>query len=87
MHKVVFFHIETAELIQDDSKLTSCLFNKWADSAIMCLLEVMAIMGIPIQIKTDNAPEYVTSKIFKNLHINIESILQVYQQSYRTNSY
>ena len=47
----------------------------------------MPIMGIPIQTKTDNAPEYVTSKIFKNLHINIESILQVYQQSYRTNSY
>ena len=46
------------------SGLGHCLFNKWADSVIMHLLEVMAIMGIPIQIKTGNAPIYVTNKVF-----------------------
>ena len=34
-----------------------------ADSVIMHLLEVMAIMGIPAQIKTDNGPVYVSKKI------------------------
>ncbi|KAL6070467.1 hypothetical protein STEG23_006054, partial [Scotinomys teguina] len=34
-----------------------------ADSVIIHLLEVMAIMGIPVQIKTDNAPAYVSNKM------------------------
>ncbi|KAL6092360.1 hypothetical protein STEG23_021666 [Scotinomys teguina] len=34
-----------------------------ADSVITHLLEVMAIMGIPVQIKTDNAPAYVSNKM------------------------
>ena len=34
-----------------------------ADSAITHLLEAMTIMGIPVQIKTDNGPAYVSKKI------------------------
>ncbi|KAL6088252.1 hypothetical protein STEG23_033372 [Scotinomys teguina] len=38
----------------------TALSSEKADSVIMHLLEVMAIMGIPAQIKTDNAPAYVS---------------------------
>ena len=41
---------------------TALGFEK-ADSVITQLLEVMAIMGIPVKIKTDNAPAYVSSKM------------------------
>ena len=34
----------------------SALSSEKADSVIIHLLEVMAIVGIPIQIETDNAP-------------------------------
>ena len=34
-----------------------------ADSAVTHLLEVMAIMGIPVQIEADNAPAYASSKM------------------------
>ena len=34
----------------------TALSSEKADSVISCLLEVMVIMGIPVQIKTDNAP-------------------------------
>jgi transposase InsO family protein len=34
-----------------------------ADCVIPHLLEIMAIMGILAQIKTNNAPEYVSNKI------------------------
>ena len=40
----------------------TALSSEKADSVIMHLVEVMAIMGIPLQIKTDNAPAYVSSK-------------------------
>ena len=39
------------------------LSSEKADSVITHLLEVMAIMGIPVQIKTDNSPAYVSSKM------------------------
>ncbi|KAL6084042.1 hypothetical protein STEG23_027713, partial [Scotinomys teguina] len=38
----------------------TALSSEKADSVITHLLEVMAIMGIPAQIKTDNAPAYVS---------------------------
>ena len=34
-----------------------------ADSLIMHLLEVMTILGIPIQIKTGNGPAYISNKM------------------------
>ena len=34
-----------------------------ADSVITHLLEVMAIMGIPAQIKTDSGPAYISKKM------------------------
>ena len=40
-----------------------------ADSVVKHLLEVMDNMGIAIQIKTDNAPVYVSSKVNQFLHV------------------
>ena len=40
----------------------TALSSEKADSVITHLLEVMAIMGIPAQIKTDNGPAYVSKK-------------------------
>lgn len=34
-----------------------------SDYVIIHLLEVMAIIAIPVQIKTDNAPAYVSGKM------------------------
>ena len=43
-----------------------------ADSVITHLFEVIAIMGIPIQIKTDNTPAYTSNKMKQSfLHIKI----------------
>ncbi|KAL6088635.1 hypothetical protein STEG23_010424, partial [Scotinomys teguina] len=42
----------------------TALSSEKADSVITHLLEVMAIMGIPAQIKTDNAPAYVSGSGF-----------------------
>ncbi|KAL6032000.1 hypothetical protein STEG23_002249 [Scotinomys teguina] len=52
------------------------LSSEKADSVIMHLLEVMAIMGIPAQIKTDNAPAYVSEESCENIDasINVEEI-------------
>ena len=41
----------------------TALNSEKADSVITPLLEVMAIMGIPAQIKTDNSPVYVSRKM------------------------
>ncbi|MBV2133725.1 DDE-type integrase/transposase/recombinase [Pseudomonas sp. MAP12] len=41
----------------------TALNSEKADSVITHLLEVMAVMGIPAQIKTDNAPAYVSTKL------------------------
>ncbi|KAL6085603.1 hypothetical protein STEG23_025074 [Scotinomys teguina] len=41
----------------------TALSSEKADSVITHLLEVMGIMGIPAQIKTDNAPAYVSGKM------------------------
>ena len=41
----------------------NCLKLSKTDSVITHLLEVMAIMGIPTQIKTDNGPAYVSRKM------------------------
>ncbi|KAL6045669.1 hypothetical protein STEG23_015755 [Scotinomys teguina] len=41
----------------------TALSSEKVDSVITHLLEVMAIMGIPAQIKTDNAPAYVSGKM------------------------
>ncbi|KAL6081804.1 hypothetical protein STEG23_030125 [Scotinomys teguina] len=41
----------------------TALSSEKADSVITHLLEVIAIMGIPAQIKTDNAPAYVSGKM------------------------
>ena len=40
----------------------TALSSEKADSVITHLLEVMAIMDIPAQIKTDNGPAYVSKK-------------------------
>ena len=45
------------------------LNSEKADSVTKHLLEVMDNMGIAIQIKTDNAPVYVSSKMNQFLHI------------------
>ena len=37
--------------------------QKKADSVITHLLEVMDIVGIPAQIKTDNDPAYISKKM------------------------
>ena len=42
---------------------SAALSSDKTNSVITHLLEVMTIMGIPVQIKTDNAPAYVFSKI------------------------
>ena len=47
------------------------LSSKKADCEIIHLLEIMAITGISEQIKTDNAPAYVSNKINQFLHIAI----------------
>ena len=41
----------------------NCLSSEKTDSIIADLLEAMTIIGIPVQIKSDNAPGYVSSKI------------------------
>ena len=41
----------------------TALSSEKADLVVMHLLEVMAIMGIPAQIKTDNGPGYVSNKM------------------------
>ncbi|KAL6094163.1 hypothetical protein STEG23_021836 [Scotinomys teguina] len=58
----------------------TALSSEKADSVITHLLEVMAIMGIPAQIKTDNAPAYVSEKdrppvdVNKTRHIKLHSL-------------
>ena len=49
----------------------AALHSEKADSVITNLLEVTAIMGIPAQIKTDNAPAYVSKKMKQFLLIII----------------
>jgi hypothetical protein len=39
------------------------LSSEKADSVIRHLLEVTAIMGIPVQTKIENAPTYVSGKL------------------------
>ena len=41
----------------------TALPSEKADSVITHLLEVMAIMGIPTQIKMDNGPLYISNKM------------------------
>lgn len=55
-------------------------------SIIMCLLEFMTIIGIPVQIKANNAPAYVSSKIKQYFHFIIKRILQVCHTIHRTSS-
>ena len=50
-------------------KWTTALSSEKPDSVITHLLEVMAIKGIPVQIKTDNSPAYVSLKLNRFLHI------------------
>ncbi|KAL6038262.1 hypothetical protein STEG23_034935 [Scotinomys teguina] len=62
----------------------TALSSEKADSVITHLLEVMAIMGIPAQIKTDNAPAYVSgedklwipSKLIKVQILNLKEELE-----------
>ena len=49
----------------------TALRSEKVDSVIRHLLEVLAIMGIPVQIKTDNAPAYVSSKMKQLFYITI----------------
>lgn len=44
-------------------KLAPALSSEKADCVITYLLEIMAIMEIPSQIKTDDAPSYVSNKM------------------------
>ena len=41
----------------------TALASEKADSVITHLLEVMDILGIPIQIITDNGPAYISNKM------------------------
>ena len=41
----------------------TALTSEKADSVITHLLEVIAVMGIPAQIKKDNGPAYVSKKM------------------------
>lgn len=54
----------------------SALSSEKDDSVITHLLETIAIMGILIQIKTDNVPVYVSSKMKKQFfaHYSIKHI-------------
>lgn len=45
------------------SQWATVLASEKADSVTMHLLEVTAIMGIPRQIKTGNAPAYVSNEM------------------------
>ena len=49
----------------------TALSSEKADLVITHLLEVMAIVGIPAQIKTDNGPAYVSKKMKHFLFIII----------------
>ena len=44
-------------------QLTTALSSEKNGSVISHLLEVMAIMGIPVHVKADNAPAYVSKKM------------------------
>lgn len=57
--KYVYHTIDTYSGFQRATALSS----EKADSVITHLLEVMAIMGISVQIKTDNVPAYDSSKM------------------------
>ena len=46
----------------------TALTSEKADSVITHLLEVIAFMEIPVQIKTDNAPAYVSNKMKQSLY-------------------
>ncbi|KAL6091374.1 hypothetical protein STEG23_027112 [Scotinomys teguina] len=61
----------------------TALSSEKADSVITHLLEVMAIMGIPAQIKTDNAPAYVSGKMkqffaYYNIKHITDGLLELY---------
>jgi hypothetical protein len=56
--------IDTCSGLQWATPLTS----EKADSVIMYLLEVVVIMGIPVQIKTNNNPAYVSNKMKQSLY-------------------
>lgn len=45
---------------------TTALASEKADSVITHLLDVVAMMGILIQIKTENGPTYVSNKMKKS---------------------
>ena len=49
---------------------TSALSSEKADSVITHLLEVMSMMEIPIQIRTDNCLVYISNKM-KQAFLNI----------------
>ena len=55
----VLHTIDTCSVFQWATALSS----EKADSVITYLLEVMAFMGIPLQIRTDNPPAYDSSKM------------------------
>ena len=57
--KYVHYTIDTYSGFQWATALSS----EKADSVIMHLLEVMATIGIPAQIKTHNGPAYVPKKM------------------------
>ena len=57
--KYVHHTIDTYSGFQGETALSL----EKADSVITHLLEVMAIMGIPAQIVTDNGPAYVSKKM------------------------
>ena len=72
--KYVHHTIDAYSGFQWDTPLSS----EKADSVITHLLQVMAIMGISAQIKTDNGPAYVSRKMKWILLILILGMLQVY---------
>lgn len=56
----------------------NALSSEMADFVITCLLEILAIMGMSTQIKTDNAPTYVSNKMKQFLaYYNIKRVTSI----------
>ena len=55
----------------------TALISENADSAITHLLELIAIMGIPAQIKTDNGSAYVSKKMKQFFAYNTKHIIGI----------
>lgn len=73
--KLRYIYHTTDTYTYSGCKLATALSSEKADCVITHLLEIMAIMGIPTQIKTDNAPSHVSNKMKQFfIHYNIKHV-------------